>query len=153
MAGLLVLAAVGLVTLGVVTYTEQRSFLYDRADQQAQDAEPVVSQQLDQSYRSATGFPPDDDDRYPGPQRHGPPHNNPAGYAVGQHVDANGNFVGSPAVLSIGSPRHAEVPEEPGREPLHHRGLGGLGTQVPRHRVPEPWPARHHARRDPAEGR
>jgi two-component system, OmpR family, sensor kinase len=37
MAGLLVLAAAGLVTLGAVTYTEQRSFLYDRADQQAAD--------------------------------------------------------------------------------------------------------------------
>src|SRR6185437_9578661 len=141
MAGLLVLAAVGLVTLGVVTYTEQRSFLYDRADQQAQDAEPVVSQQLDQSYRSATGFPPDDDDRYPGPQRHGPPHNNPAGYAVGQHVDANGNFVGSPAVLSIGSTRLA-TPKFPKSLAVNHSS-----TASPRSRaVASPAPRSSRSR-------
>jgi two-component system OmpR family sensor kinase len=34
-AGLLVLAAVGLVLLAGVTYAEQRHFLYDRVDQQA----------------------------------------------------------------------------------------------------------------------
>jgi len=109
MAGLLVLAAVGLVTLGVVTYTEQRSFLYDRADQQAQDAEPGVSQKLDANAAALAGFPPPgDDDRYPGPQQgHGPRHDNPAGYAVGQRVDANGNLSGSPVVLSLSTTRLA----------------------------------------------
>jgi two-component system OmpR family sensor kinase len=37
-AGLLVLAAVGLVLLAAVTYFEQRHFLYDRVDQQAKAA-------------------------------------------------------------------------------------------------------------------
>ena len=42
-AALVVLALAGLVTLAAVTYAEQRSFLLDRVDQQAQDAQRVVS--------------------------------------------------------------------------------------------------------------
>jgi two-component system OmpR family sensor kinase len=47
--GLLVLAGVGLITLAAVTYAEQRSFLYDRADQQLAASKGAVSHQLDQA--------------------------------------------------------------------------------------------------------
>src|SRR3954451_21667154 len=40
---LIVLAAAGLVTLAAVTYAEQRSFLLDRVDQQARDAQRAES--------------------------------------------------------------------------------------------------------------
>jgi two-component system OmpR family sensor kinase len=42
-AALVVLAAGGLVTLAAITYAEQRSFLLDRVNQQARDAQRVVS--------------------------------------------------------------------------------------------------------------
>src|SRR4051794_40719980 len=42
-AALIVLAAAGLVTLAAVTYAEQRSFLLDRVDQQARDAQRAVN--------------------------------------------------------------------------------------------------------------
>jgi two-component system OmpR family sensor kinase len=46
-AALIVLATAGLVTLAAVTYAEQRSFLLDRVDQQARDAQRPVSFALD----------------------------------------------------------------------------------------------------------
>src|SRR4051812_2965272 len=46
MAALIVLAAAGLVTLAAVTYAEQRSFLLDRVDQQARDAQRAVNFEL-----------------------------------------------------------------------------------------------------------
>src|SRR3954463_12317403 len=46
LAALIVLAAAGLVTLAAVTYAEQRSFLLDRVDQQARDAQRAVSFEL-----------------------------------------------------------------------------------------------------------
>src|SRR3954451_23252915 len=106
MAGLLVLAAAGLVTLGAVTYTEQRSFLYDRADQQAGDARGMVSHKLDETNANVVGYPPDQDDRFGGPQGGGPgPHDNPgAGYAVGQRLDVNGNLPGEAVAVSLRGP-------------------------------------------------
>jgi len=46
-AGLLALAAIGLLVLGGITYAEQRSFLLDRVDQQLRAATPPVSAVLD----------------------------------------------------------------------------------------------------------
>src|SRR2546423_5923159 len=45
-AALIVLAAAGLVTLAAVTYAEQRSFLLDRVDQQARDAQRGINFEL-----------------------------------------------------------------------------------------------------------
>ncbi|MCX6385162.1 MAG: HAMP domain-containing protein, partial [Solirubrobacterales bacterium] len=45
-AGLLLLAAAGLLILGGVTYVEQRSFLEDRLDSQATSAIPVINKAL-----------------------------------------------------------------------------------------------------------
>src|SRR4051812_23043360 len=64
-AGLLALAALGLLLLGGITYAEQRSFLYDRADQQARQAVFPVRHRLDDLGVSglgrAPGRPPDGD--------------------------------------------------------------------------------------------
>src|SRR3954447_21446957 len=46
LAALIVLAAAGLITLAAVTYAEQRSFLLDRVDQQARDAQRAVNFEL-----------------------------------------------------------------------------------------------------------
>jgi two-component system, OmpR family, sensor kinase len=48
-AGLLVVAAAGLVALAAITYAEQRSFLLDRVDQQARNASPAISHALDEA--------------------------------------------------------------------------------------------------------
>jgi two-component system, OmpR family, sensor kinase len=45
--GVVGLCAVGLVLLAFVTYTEERSFLLDRVDQQVKGAAPAVSEALD----------------------------------------------------------------------------------------------------------
>jgi two-component system, OmpR family, sensor kinase len=47
LASVLVLAAAGLVALALVTYTEQRSFLLGRVNEQAQGAAPALSHALD----------------------------------------------------------------------------------------------------------
>ena len=56
-AGLLALAAVGLLVLAGVTYAEQRRFLYERVDQQARAAPFAVAIAL-----SGSGFAPRDGD-------------------------------------------------------------------------------------------
>ncbi len=73
MAGLLVLTAAGLVAAAVVTYVEQRSFLLQRADEQAAAAAPALDHQLDAAgYTVASsgfqgGGGPDRDDQHGGP--------------------------------------------------------------------------------------
>jgi two-component system OmpR family sensor kinase len=49
LAGVLVLSAAGLVVVGAVTYSDQRSFLEGRADQQARTAVNAISEQLDKN--------------------------------------------------------------------------------------------------------
>src|SRR5258707_15169532 len=66
LACLLVLAALGLLVAGSVTYAEQRSFLLDRVDQQAQNALLPLSHELDNR-----GFRPPPDS---GPVTGGPGH-------------------------------------------------------------------------------
>jgi two-component system OmpR family sensor kinase len=87
-AGLVVLAAAGLVLLGGVTYAEQRSFLYDRVDQQVHAAVFPVSGQLDQRGPSLPRRPSSDgDDIGGGP--HGHDNNFPYG-TYGERRDASG---------------------------------------------------------------
>ncbi len=69
-AGLLALAAVGLLVLAGVTYAEQRRFLYERVDQQARAAPFAVAVAL-----SGSGFAPRDGD---GPRRRQPRRRPPA---------------------------------------------------------------------------
>jgi two-component system, OmpR family, sensor kinase len=107
--GLLVLAAAGLLVLGGVTYAEQRSFLYDRIDQQTQSALPVVSRVLDEAgvvpaSPTFRGFPGE----RRGPEgllsrsegRGGPPPSLPQG-TYGERRDPSGRVLGH-VVLSYG---------------------------------------------------
>ena len=87
-AGLLALAAAGLLLLGGITYAEQRSFLFDRLDQQVRSAPGAVQHALaDQGIGPAA----DSDDRGHGPgPRGGPPPGNllpPGTFEIGRaHV-------------------------------------------------------------------
>jgi two-component system OmpR family sensor kinase len=96
-AGLLVLATVGLVLLGGVTYAEQRSFLLQRIDQQAATAIPVLGHAFEEQNASLPGGarPPG------GGDRGGPPVSLPPG-TYGEQRGPSGNRVGSPVVLSYG---------------------------------------------------
>jgi two-component system OmpR family sensor kinase len=116
--GLLALAAAGLITLAAVTYAEQRSFLYDRTDQQLAASEPAVSHELDQQGATVSGdsgqmpngpgsggggtgfgFPgnrPHEDDNGPPPSVQTPPG------TFGQRRDANGTPVSPNVTFSYG---------------------------------------------------
>ena len=97
--GLVVLAAVGLVVLAGVTYVEQRSFQYDRLDDQVRAAVFPVSGQLDERgpslpRRSA----PDADD---GPGRGGHGETSPYG-TYGERRNASGQRVAVAALTRLG---------------------------------------------------
>ncbi|HEY2603594.1 MAG TPA: HAMP domain-containing sensor histidine kinase [Thermoleophilaceae bacterium] len=105
--GLLVLAAAGLITLAAVTYAEQRSFLYDRVDQQIAAAVQPVSHQLDETNGTlgpqGTGFGPGSA-HHPGyGDQGGPPPNVdlPPG-TFGQRRDVNGARVGKNVAITYG---------------------------------------------------
>jgi two-component system, OmpR family, sensor kinase len=100
LASVLVLAAAGLVLLGGVTYTEQRSFLEGRVDEQVRAAGPAVSQALDKA-----GFKPDEDSSSPsgkrannqgggGPSGRSPNLNLPPG-TYGQRRNAGDEVIGN----------------------------------------------------------
>ena len=134
LAGLLVLAAVGLVTLGAVTYAEQKSFLYKRADDQAKLAFEPLSHKLNPDGDQQQGFPggppPGGGDGQPRP-----PHSvDPAGYAVGEQLDASGNVVGKPVVMSNSTNRLA-TPRFPTKLAANHSTtVGSVGSGL-RYRV------------------
>jgi two-component system, OmpR family, sensor kinase len=108
-AGLLVVAAAGLLVLAGVTYAEQRSFLIDRVDDQLQTALPAIEHQLDE----AAGR-----ELRPGP-RGGPPPGEvslpPGTYGVQR--DAQGEVVGEPVVFTYGRPAPA-APALPAEQPV-----------------------------------
>lgn len=111
LASVLLLSAAGLVALALVTYTEQRSFLEGRVDQQVRSAVPVISQALDRAgYRpsgdrddngAATGSHPSTS-RLPGsgaagsgkgaPHANGPGPNLPQG-TIAQRREADGHVI------------------------------------------------------------
>ncbi|UGS38328.1 sensor histidine kinase [Capillimicrobium parvum] len=101
-AGVLVLAAIGLLTAGAITYAEQRSFLLERVDGQARAATGAVSRALaEQGYgspRPGAGFPGDrDGDHRPG----GPPPTNLPPGTYGQLRAGDGTVLGA-TTLSYG---------------------------------------------------
>jgi two-component system OmpR family sensor kinase len=91
LVAVLALTAGGLLLVGGVTYAEQRSFLYDKVDQQVRDAIMPVSAQLEKNMGRFTGGGYGDHDEGP-PPRGGPNLGLPAG-TYGQKRDANGNFL------------------------------------------------------------
>jgi two-component system, OmpR family, sensor kinase len=94
-AGLLALAAVGLLALGGITYVEQRSFLLDRVDQQLRAAPFAVAHELaDRGYGPRVGPPSGDRDDGARPPGGGPERGLPDG-TYGQRRTADGRVIGA----------------------------------------------------------
>ena len=116
-ATLLVLAAAGMVTLGVITYATQRSFQIQRVDDQASTALPAVSHQLDEHGARIPGAP--EDGRLVGRPGGGPAggpgreaFDLPSG-TFGQRRDASGKVLGSVVVSAVvGSPAAPALPAQ-----------------------------------------
>jgi two-component system OmpR family sensor kinase len=137
-AGLLALAAIGLLLLGGIIYAEQRSFLYDRLDQQVRSAPQPATALLAHGTRPSNPF-----QREPSPARHagsaapggGPDFGLPAG-TYGQLRDAQGKVLRS-GVLGYGGPSSAATttarPQLPSSLPVGRirtvDGVAGSGTR------------------------
>jgi two-component system OmpR family sensor kinase len=128
-AGLLVVAAAGLVLLASITYAEQRSFLLDRTDQQAAAARGAVEHELyDESDRDLPGPPPG-----AGPGGRDDVNLPPGTY--GERRDANGHVVGSPVFLTYdqSSLPRPEIPSH--LEPGEAITVGAKGNSDLKYRV------------------
>jgi two-component system, OmpR family, sensor kinase len=116
-AGLLALAAVGLLVLAAVTYVEQRSFLYDRVDQQLLAAVRPVAAALD------FGLGPPPGDRaggrggVPGFDGGGPGFGLPEG-TYGEHRTAAGSVDSTTVQQGYGEANAAAQPSLPRDLPL-----------------------------------
>jgi two-component system OmpR family sensor kinase len=116
LASVLLLSAAGLVALALVTYTEQRSFLEGRLNQEVRGAGPSVSRALDNE-----GFtPPDDANDNPASDAAGSQHarghpggpiNLPPG-TYGQRREASGHVIGS-LDFNYNSESHPPAPKLP----------------------------------------
>ena len=97
--GLLVVAAVGLITLAAITYAEQRSTLVQRVDQEAQDGLGFMSRQLDCRGYNVAGSPPNGFESCGGPPGGGglpgPEQTLPPG-TWGYRLDGSGRLIGRP---------------------------------------------------------
>jgi two-component system, OmpR family, sensor kinase len=136
-AGLLALTTVGLLIAAAVTYVEQRSFLFDRVDQQAVAAAPAMAHQLDASgYRppSRFGHPPPpsgdrDHDAGPGPENVNLP---PGTY--GQRRTADGTVLGSTRISYDQTlPPGPKIPDK--LTVGEHITVGSVKSGGPRYRV------------------
>jgi two-component system OmpR family sensor kinase len=135
-AGLLALTVIGLLIAATVTYVEQRSFLLDRVDEQAEAAAPAMAHQLDES-----GFKPPDSDnhggRFPGGGPGGGPRpenvNLPPG-TYGQRRTADGTVLGSTRI-SYGQtlPPGPKIPAN--LEVGQHITVDSVKSGGPRYRV------------------
>jgi two-component system, OmpR family, sensor kinase len=111
LAVLVALAALGLIALAAITYAEQRSFLYERVDDQTRAAIPAVSRQLapegrrglprppgiPPGARPPSGAPVPPDEHGPGGHDEGPELNLPPG-TYGQRRNASGKVTGTTVV-------------------------------------------------------
>jgi two-component system OmpR family sensor kinase len=93
-AAALVLATVGMVLVGAVTYAGQRSFLYDRLDDQAHEAIGAVGFALAQRGVGHAGRRDDHDSDGDGPPRGGGPGTGLPPGTYGQRRDADGTVLG-----------------------------------------------------------
>ncbi|HWT91752.1 MAG TPA: HAMP domain-containing sensor histidine kinase [Solirubrobacteraceae bacterium] len=127
LAGVIVLATVGFLVLGAVIYTQQRSFLNERVDEQVRTAEPAVTRALVQ--QNATGSSDDWGGYGPGGRGWGGlgpggrrPGGGPApGLALtpgvyGEARDSSGKVVGTPVVLT--SAARPSLPDLPADVPV-----------------------------------
>lgn len=143
-AVLLVLAAVGLLTLAAVTYATQRSFLLDRIDEQTRAAEPAIGRLLAESAGGLSlGFP----GRRPrgfrlggrggggGSRPGGPPEASLPPGTYGERRSRAGLRVGDPVVLSYAQ-QASGAPELPGRlRPGRLFTADAQGGEGPQYRV------------------
>jgi two-component system OmpR family sensor kinase len=113
-AGVVAVAAVGLMILAGVTYAEQRSFQLDRIDQQVHAAVFPVSGQLDQRVGGPAQNSPDPDDQHGGG---GHDDNFPYG-TYGERRDASGARVASLPLTRYGQTT-PETPNLPKDLPLN----------------------------------
>jgi two-component system OmpR family sensor kinase len=101
LAAVLVLAALGLLLVGAVTYVEQRSFLLSRIDQTVRSAPPAVAGALaGEGIGPAVRDPDHDGGRGRGPGG-SPAQRLPVG-TYGERLDANGRTIGQPIVIGFG---------------------------------------------------
>jgi two-component system, OmpR family, sensor kinase len=126
LAALLVLAAVGLLLLGGVTYAEQRSFLYDRIDQQLRAGIDFAGHELEDSNGAER-------QEGAGPPRGGPGPN--FGLPPGSYVQkraANGRVIAGKPIQTLGQTVTAR-PKLPAKLELGHivnvDGQNGAGTR------------------------
>jgi two-component system OmpR family sensor kinase len=138
LVAVLALTACGLLLAGGVTYAEQRSFLYDRIDQQLRDGIGPAGHSLEQPNGGDSGGA-----GYGEPPPRGRPN---FGLPPGSYVqkrDANGNVLSGQPIETLGQTVTAK-PDLPANLPLDHiitvNGQKGAGT---RYRV--------LAQRDPRE--
>jgi two-component system OmpR family sensor kinase len=147
LASVLLLSAAGLVALALVTYTEQRSFLEGRLNQEVRGAGPAVSHQLDKE-----GFKPPDNaddntvdeeagaDNGQGPPGGGPINLPPGTY--GQRREASGRVIGN-LDFDYSSESHPPAPRLPTHIALNKLitvssvGSTGLSYRVYATRDPE----------------
>ena len=134
-AGLLALAAVGLLALGGITYAAQRSFLYQRADEQAERALLPLDRVLDGRGRVDVLGPGGRGDR----GRDGPPGGADPGFGLppgtfGQRRSASGEVLASVA-LTYGATTSAR-PVLPADLPVGRLlTVEGAPAGAPRYRV------------------
>lgn len=135
-SGLLILAAIGLLLLGGITYLEQRSFLLERVDQQVTSALPAVAHALEDTDARVpgAGFGPGFGRGRGGPGP-GPVEVSLPPGTYGERRDATGELVGSPVVLSYGQ-QEPPVPELPAEiEPGRLMTVDAAGDADLRYRV------------------
>jgi two-component system OmpR family sensor kinase len=114
-AGVVAVAAVGLIVLGGVTYAEQRSFQYSRIDDQVHAAVFPVSGQLDRRAPTLPSKPNADGDDEHGPGGHD--ENFPYG-TYGERRDASGNRVATLPLTRFGQTT-PKTPTLPSNLPLN----------------------------------
>ena len=131
LAAVLALTACGLLLVGAITYAEQRSFQYDRVDQQLRASVMGVAHELDRATGGCAGRLRRPDDRGRPAAGARPNFGIPAG-TYGQKRDASGRVLGGQAV----SPATGTVtakPALPAKVPigdgLHRRRPEGRGTR------------------------
>jgi two-component system, OmpR family, sensor kinase len=113
-AGVVVVAAVGLIILAGVTYAEQRSYQYSRLDDQVHAAVFPASGQLDRLAPNLPSKAPDGDDQH-GPG--GRDENFPYG-TYGERRDASGNRVATLPLTRFGQTA-PKTPTLPNKLPLN----------------------------------
>jgi len=145
---LLVAAASGLLALAAVTYTEQRSFLQARIDQEARAAGPAVSHALDEaglrppaSQAGGAGEDDDDDHGPPGigadgrPGAGGGPNLNLPPGTYGQRREADGRVLGGHSFFGYGQ-REPAVPRIPAKVALERLlTVGSYGSSGLQYRI------------------